>query len=95
LPYTEINIVEKPNKIDQKIWRLIDDRKYADLLNRHALYFARSDRLGDELEGQKPPPEVILTEKQRKEWAERIHLNPQFLEYINKLDSVTDKGQSK
>jgi len=91
LPFKEFNIFEKPDKIDQKIWRLIDDKKYADLLNRHALYFARSDRLGDKLEGQKTNPEIILTEKNRKEWAERIHLNQQFLEHINKLDSVTDK----
>jgi hypothetical protein len=91
LPYKEYAVFEKPDNLQQKIWRFIDIKKYADLLNRQALYFARSDRFRDEWEGKKTSPEIILTKQYRKDWGESIHLNEQDLEKIMKLDSETDK----
>lgn len=91
MPYKEYVVFEKPDNVQQKIWRFIDGEKFSDLLNRHALYFTRSDLLGDKWEGKKTNPERILTQQYRKDWAERIHLNQQDQEKIMKLNSETDR----
>src|SRR5450759_5853833 len=43
-----------PKNTDQKLWRYMDFLKFADLLQRHALWFTRLDELQDKHEGLLP-----------------------------------------
>ena len=49
--YKEHPVFEKPENEDVKIWRFIDFQKYVSLLDIGALYFNRTDRFDDILEG--------------------------------------------
>jgi len=72
LPYAEHPVFEKPNDVNQKIWRYLDFRKYTDLLDKQALYFARLDRLGEKFEGAITPPERELRKRVRKPWVDML-----------------------
>jgi hypothetical protein len=44
-------VFQKPEDRNIKIWRFMDFTKYVSLLEKRALYFSRSDKLGDPFEG--------------------------------------------
>jgi len=48
---TTHSVFRQPGNPEESIWRYMDFTKYVDLLQRRALYFARSDCLGDPFEG--------------------------------------------
>jgi hypothetical protein len=77
--------------MQQKIWRFIDFEKYENLLKTSTLYFARSDVLGDELEGTRTDIEKMLVQKDREKLAEMLHWNEQDKQRRKHLDSATDR----
>ena len=91
MPYQENYIFEKPDDKQQKIWRFIDLEKYENLLKTSTLYFARSDKLGDELEGTRTDIERMLVQKDKEKLAEMLHWNEQDKQRMKQLDSATDR----
>ena len=51
MPLIDTEGFEQPSDPDIPIWRYMDFTKFVSLLDSGALYFARSDRLGDPFEG--------------------------------------------
>jgi len=49
--YKEHPVFEKPENKNAKIWRYMDFTKFANLLDKSALFFSRADKLGDPFEG--------------------------------------------
>lgn len=49
--YTDNETCQKPTEKNAKIWRYMDFAKFVSLLENEALFFCKSDRLGDEFEG--------------------------------------------
>ena len=49
--YKEHPVFEKPENEDVKIWRYMDFTKFVSLLEKQALFFCRTDKLGDLFEG--------------------------------------------
>ncbi|MCJ7423214.1 hypothetical protein MUP01_02975 [Candidatus Bathyarchaeota archaeon] len=49
--YAEHQVFQKPSNENAKIWRYMDFTKFVSLLERRALFFSRSDKLGDRFEG--------------------------------------------
>ena len=50
--YPKLDPITKiPSNGNTKIWRYLDFTKFVSLLQRKALFFCRSDRLGDSFEG--------------------------------------------
>lgn len=47
-------VLQQPGDEDEMIWRYMDFDKFMSLLDRRALFFARSDKLGDRFEGSYP-----------------------------------------
>jgi len=47
-------VFREPDNLNVRIWRYMDFTKFVSLLDLHALYFARSDLLGDLFEGAMP-----------------------------------------
>jgi hypothetical protein len=72
LPYAEHPVSKKPDDVNQKIWRYLDFKKYADLLDKEALFFARLDKLGEKFEGSITRPEMDLRQRMRKTWVDQI-----------------------
>lgn len=54
--YKEHDIFQKPSD-NAKIWRYMDLTKFLSLLHKEALFFSRSDLLGDRFEGSLPKTE--------------------------------------
>jgi len=50
----------QPENESVKLWRYMDFSKFADLIQRRRLYFARSDYLGDKFEGSVPRPNTTI-----------------------------------
>jgi hypothetical protein len=53
---------KKPDDPDVKIWRYMSISKFLWMLQNNALYFARSDHLGDPFEGHYPRANLSLEE---------------------------------
>ncbi len=51
-------ILEKPKNEKATIWRYMDFTKFVDLIDKKALFFARTDKLGDPFEGSCPAKSV-------------------------------------
>jgi len=49
--YAEHEIFQKPSNENARIWRYMDFTKFISLLENKALFFCRSDKLGDRFEG--------------------------------------------
>ena len=52
--HQENEAFQKPDNENSTIWRYLDFTKFVSLLDKQALYFARSDKLGDPFEGSYP-----------------------------------------
>lgn len=63
LPYSKHSTCKKPDNLDQKIWRYFKLEHFPELLEKHVLYFARNDLLGEKFEGSITPPELELRKK--------------------------------
>jgi hypothetical protein len=64
MPYQGTNDIFDPVPPDATLWRYMDFTKFASLLDREALFFARADNLGDPFEGSSPRRHAEL----RPEW---------------------------
>ena len=53
----------QPPDPDVPLWRYMDLSKFADLLQRRSLAFARADRLGDPFEGSVPVANASIYQK--------------------------------
>ena len=49
--YAEVMGCQSPKNENAKIWRYMDFTKLVSLLEKRALFFCRSDKLGDPFEG--------------------------------------------
>lgn len=63
MPYKKHPTCKKPDNDDQKIWRYLKFKHFPNLLEKHVLYFARTDLLGEKFEGSITPPELDLRKK--------------------------------
>lgn len=62
-----VNFITPQNE-NVKIWRYLDFTKYVSILEKHALFFTRSDKFEDKLEGITPKKEIdYLIERQKFE----------------------------
>ena len=68
--YSEHPYFEKPEDENIKIWRYLDFTKFVSLLDKQALFFARSDELGDPFEGSFSKANVELRHKIYRDLAE-------------------------
>lgn len=57
--FEEHPVFKAPDDTNIQIWRYMDLPKYISIIDQSALYFSRSDRLGDEFEGSLPKPNVL------------------------------------
>lgn len=76
VPYKEHPTCKKPDNVNQKIWRYLKFKHFPNLVEKHVLYFARSDLLGEKFEGSITPPELDLRKKYVKH---RVNLFKPFL----------------
>lgn len=92
--YEEHPVFEKPSDENIAIWRYLDFTKFVLLLDRSALFFARSDTLGDPFEGSYPRPNIAsrsemyshLPKKSHPNWSSRmedLHRRTRTLMFIN------------
>jgi hypothetical protein len=58
--YALLASCETPEDKNAKIWRYMDFAKFASLLEKRALFFSRSDKLGDPFEGSYPQCSINL-----------------------------------
>src|SRR5260370_36919965 len=60
--YSAEPLVNVPGNEHTTIWRYMDFTKLVSLLEKRALYFARSDRFSDKFEGATPKPSIKARE---------------------------------
>lgn len=51
MPYEDHNFFSKPEDLTKKVWRYMDFTKFVSLLEKHELWFTRTDKLKDPFEG--------------------------------------------
>lgn len=68
----EHHVFKQPSNPDIKIWRYMDFTKYVALLDSGSLYFPRSDKLGDPLEGSTSKANVRLRPHVYKDWSKEL-----------------------
>lgn len=73
--YKEHLIFEKPIDVNTKIWRYLDFTKFVSLLDKQALFFARSDKLNDPFEGSISKVNLIERFLLSKNWSEKAKIN--------------------
>lgn len=61
--YQELPDIHKPKKENPIIWRYMDFTKFVSLLDKKALFFSRTDKLGDPFEGSCPRKTVRVRDK--------------------------------
>ena len=83
--YREHFVFKAPRDEDQSIWRYMDFTKFVSLLDKSALFFARSDKLKDEFEGSYPTVTVIKRESQFKKIFEDFNVEPDSSSTVDKL----------
>jgi hypothetical protein len=54
-----------------KIWRYLDFTKFVSLLDKRALFFCRSDKIGDPFEGSYPETNVKLRQRNFQDWSNK------------------------
>lgn len=62
--YKELPDLHKPKKENAIIWRYMDFTKFVSLLDGEALFFSRTDKLGDPFEGSCPRKTVRVRDKE-------------------------------
>lgn len=70
--YKEHPAFKNPGDEDGKIWRYMNFSKFVSLLDNSALFFARTDKLGDPFEGSYPKHSVKQRETLHKKWLNTL-----------------------
>ncbi len=76
----------QPDDPSIAIWRYVDLAKYADMLQKKALYFSRADKLGDPFEGSLTKKQYEDLKHQAKTHVEKHGLSPK--EAANHFESM-------
>jgi hypothetical protein len=98
-------IFKSPDDSNIKIWRYLDLDKFTSLIDNRALFFSRSDYLGDKFEGSLTKvdvscndplliPEIRSLQKQFREciWINCWHINEYESDAMWRLYSSSNKG---
>jgi len=72
--YTDESTCQKPTNENAKIWRYMGFAKFVSLLDKKALFFCRSDKLGDPFEGSTSKANVKLRLETYKPFPEGMTL---------------------